>query len=278
MPLADVNGARLYYELAGEGPSVAFVHHGIVDSRVWDPQWKVFAERYRVLRYDLRGYGRSSLPGGAYADVDDLRALLRTVGMERTVVVGASMGSRVAFELALTDSDRVAALVIAPPGGYGAGVSEEIRRYAEAEEEVLERGDVDAAVELNVDFWAAGPKRTLADVEPDVARRVAEMQRQAFEIQLPADAAEDAPQAERPFPEPLGDRLAEVRSPTLVIVGDEDASVIRETADRIAAEVVGSEVVQLHATAHVPNLERPEEFNRHALGFLDRVLGPELAH
>ncbi len=278
MPLADVNGARLFYELAGEGPTVAFVHHGIADSRVWDPQWEAFAARYRVLRYDLRGFGRSSLPGGAYADVDDLRALLRAVGIERTALVAASMGSRVAFELALTDPGRVAALVIAPPGGYGAAESEEVRRYAEAEDEALNRGDVDAAVELNVDFWAAGPRRTLADVEPEVARRVAEMQRQAFEIQLPADAAEDAPQAERPFPEALSDRLAEVRSPTLVIVGDEDASVITETADRIAAEVTGAEVVELHGTAHLPNLERPEEFNRHALGFLDRVLRPELAH
>ena len=278
MPLAEVNGARLYYELAGEGPAVAFVHHGIVDCRVWDPQWEVFAERYRTLRYDLRGFGRSSLPGGAYTDVDDLRALLRTVGIERTALVGASMGSRVAFELALTDPDRVAALVIAPPGGYGAGESEEIQRYAEAEEQALEGGDVEAAVELNVDFWAAGPTRALADVAPDVTRRVAEMQRQAFEIQLPADASEDPPQTERPFREPLGDRLADVRSPTLVIVGDEDASVIRQTADRIAAEVSGSEVAELHGTAHVPNLERPEEFNRHALAFLDRVLGPELAH
>jgi pimeloyl-ACP methyl ester carboxylesterase len=278
VPLADVNGARLYYELAGEGPAVTFVHHGIVDSRVWDPQWEVFAERYRVLRYDLRGFGRSSLPGGAYTDVDDLAALLRAVGIERTALVGASMGSRVAFELALTDPDRVDALVIAPPGGYGAGDSEEIHRYAEAEEGALERGDVDAAVAVNVDFWAAGPSRGLADVEPEVARRVAEMQRQAFEIQLPADAAEDPPRPERPFPEDLGDRLAEVRSPTLVIVGDEDASVIRETADRIAAEVAGSEVVELHGAAHVPNLERPEEFNRNALAFLDRVLGPELAH
>jgi 3-oxoadipate enol-lactonase len=278
VPLADVNGARLYYELAGDGPAVVFVHHGIADSRVWDPQWEVFAERYRVLRYDLRGFGRSSLPGGAYVDVDDLGALLRAVGIERAALVAASMGSRVAFELALTDPDRVATLVIAPPGGYGAAESDEIRRYGEAEDEALERGDVEAAVELNVDFWAAGPRRALADLEPDVARRVAEMQRQAFDIQLPADSGANPPQTERPFPEPLGDRLDEVRSPTQVIVGDEDAAVIRETADRIAADVAGAELVELRNTAHVPNLERPEEFNRHALGFLDRALGSELAH
>jgi 3-oxoadipate enol-lactonase len=271
--LAEINGARLFYETAGEGPAVVFVHHGIADARVWDPQWDVFAEDYRVLRYDLRGFGRSSLPGGAYSHVGDLRALLELVGIERAALVAASMGSTVALELALTDPARVTALAIAPPGGYGAEESEEVRRYDAAEEEALDRGDVDAAVDLNVDFWAAGPRRTLAAVDADVVRRVAEMQRQAFEVQLPAFAGDEPPSAEAPFPGTVGDRLRNVRVPTLVVVGDEDASVIRETADRIAAEVAGARIEELRGTAHLPNLERPGDFNRIVLGFLGRALG-----
>src|SRR4051812_40671751 len=77
---AQVNGARLYYEAAGAGHPLVLVHAGIADCRMWDEQVDAFAEHHRVIRYDLRGFGRSDMPPGPFAHHDDLRGLLRALG------------------------------------------------------------------------------------------------------------------------------------------------------------------------------------------------------
>ena len=90
---AAVEGGQLYYEAAGSGPVLVFVHDGLMHREVWDAQFDVFAERYRVIRYDRRGYGRSPVPTAEYSDVDDLHALLQASGIKRAVLVGSSSGA-----------------------------------------------------------------------------------------------------------------------------------------------------------------------------------------
>jgi pimeloyl-ACP methyl ester carboxylesterase len=109
-----VNGTRLYYELEGSGPVVTLLHGFSLDYRMWDGQLDTFAREFRVLRYDLRGFGRS---GGAgpepYAPADDLRALLDHLDIESTAVVGLSMGGGFAIDFALAYPERTTALVAA---------------------------------------------------------------------------------------------------------------------------------------------------------------------
>src|SRR5262245_20465568 len=90
--IAEVNGAYLFYEVAGDGPAVVLIHAGIADSRMWDEQFEAFAQHFRVIRYDARGYGRSDMPTGPFAHRDDLHGLLRSLGVERTALIGLSMG------------------------------------------------------------------------------------------------------------------------------------------------------------------------------------------
>src|SRR6266540_3962879 len=95
---AKVNGTRLFYEVAGSGHPLVLIHGHILDRRMWDDQFAVFARRFRVLRYDMRGYGRSALPmGEPYHAVDDLKALLDYLGIARTYVLGLSKGGIVAI-------------------------------------------------------------------------------------------------------------------------------------------------------------------------------------
>ena len=103
----DVPNARLYYEVAGAGPAVVFVHGFTLDTRMWDDQWTVFGERYRVVRYDLRGFGRSEAEPVPYSDLDDLLALLNCLDIERAHLVGLSMGGMVLVHFALTHPRRV---------------------------------------------------------------------------------------------------------------------------------------------------------------------------
>src|ERR1044072_506255 len=89
---AEVNGTRLYYEALGRGPAVVLVHGGLVDSRLWDDQMRPLAEHFRVVRYDLRGFGKSAAPTGQYWPTEDLRALLDFLKIEKDTVVGLSLG------------------------------------------------------------------------------------------------------------------------------------------------------------------------------------------
>ena len=271
MSVADVNGARLWYEVAGEGPAVVFVHEAIGDARLWDDQWPEAFARFRALRYDLRGFGRSTLPGGPFSHTRDLRALLDHVGIDRAALVGGSVGASVCAELAIAEPERVTALVLAPPGIVGEERSDPVRRFVEAEEAAFLRRDLDEAVRLNLELWLAGPRRRLDAVDGAIVLRVTEMLRRAFEIDLDAYAREPQPRSDRLI-DRLGDRLGEIRVSTLIVVGDEDVSDDIAAADAIAEAISGARKVVIHGTAHAPNLERPDEFNRVVCGFLDDVL------
>src|SRR5215216_7930834 len=93
--MAAVNGTRIYYEAAGEGEPLVLVHAGIADSRMWEGQIAAFAERYRVIRYDLRGFGKTEMVEGPFSHHEDLRGLLDFLGVRRTHLVGCSMGGGV---------------------------------------------------------------------------------------------------------------------------------------------------------------------------------------
>jgi 3-oxoadipate enol-lactonase len=230
----------------------------------------VFAERFRVVRYDARGFGDSPLPGGPFSFVDDLRGLLDHLGLERAALVGNSLGARTALEHTLVHPERTSALVLVGAPPMGAPSSAELEAFDTEETALLEAGKLDEAVELNLRIWLAD------DAEPALRARVAEMQRRAFEVDLAAYARE-------PEPGPIGwlddppvwGRLGEVGCPTLVIVGDRDVSDMDVAADRLAAGIAGARKVVMPGAAHVPACERPEEFNRIVVEFLASVFEPQ---
>ena len=265
---ANINGAQLYYEIAGEGRPLVLLHFGLGDSRFWDDQFGVFAQRYRVVRYDARGFGRSPATTGPFYLHEDLYALLRFLGIERAALVGVSMGGGTAIGFTLTHPEMVTAL-----GPVGAGLSgfdmeptaEELALFQQAKA-AADAGDIDTANEVEVHIWVDGPNRTPEQVDPAVRERVREMNRQTVETP-------DYPEGEGPqqLDPPALERLGEIHAPTLVIIGDQDVSVIQSIADRLASQIPGARKAVMHDTAHAPNMERPEEFNRLVLEFLDAV-------
>jgi 3-oxoadipate enol-lactonase len=254
----------LYHELTGSGPQVVFLHEGIADSRMWDPQWQSFATRYRLLRCDLAGFGRTPITTLPLTNAADVISLLDELGIASASIVGASLGGRVALEVAVARPDLVAALVLVDAALPDVDWTDAVRTYGAAEDEAVERGDLDAATELNLRMWVDGPRRAAADVDPSVREAVAMMQRQALELQAPqwADLDEDL------LVPDVGERLGEVRAPTLVIVGEEDVEDMQALAQRFATEIPNARKASIAGAAHVPNLEQPEAFDRLVLGFL----------
>jgi 3-oxoadipate enol-lactonase len=241
---------------------VALIHAGIADSRMWHPQLESFAGAHRVIAPDLPGFGAT--PERETVDYRTfIRSAMDVAGMQRAAVVGTSLGGRVALELALESPERVSALVLVGPGIDGHEWSEEVRAFGEEEETALERGDLDAAVDANLRLWLAGPRRSLDDVDSEMRELVDDMQRNAFALQQNRDVMFV------PLEPPASQRLAEVSVPTLVVTGDEDVSDIHVIADKLAAEIPGARRATIADAAHLPNLERPDEFERIVLTFLD---------
>jgi 3-oxoadipate enol-lactonase len=256
--------AELHYEIAGEGPPVVLVHEAIADRRMWEPQWSTFPPLHRTVRYDMRGFGETPISPGSFSHARDLVGLLERLALGPAAIVGGSLGGRVALEVAVARPELVSALVLVDPGLPGHDWTEETQAGWAEEEAALERGDLDAAVELNLRMWVDGPGRTPADVDAEVRERVAVMQRRAFELQLPVwDEAE-----EEPLVPDLAERVTEIGVPTLIVVGEEDRPDMHAIADRLAASIPHAQRATIPATAHIPSLERPEDFDRIVLEFL----------
>jgi pimeloyl-ACP methyl ester carboxylesterase len=257
---------EIYSEVAGEGPALALVHEGICDSRMWDEQWERYAGSFRVLRLDLRGFGRTPLEPGRFAHARDLIETLERHGFDSTALIGVSLGGRVALEVGLARPELVSALVLVAPGLPGHAWSDALRAQWAKEEAAFDAGDLDAATEVSVQTWVDGPRRGPEQVDPALRARVAEMQRRAYELQR--DAAEDD---EELLVEDLLERLGDVRAPTLVLVGEEDQPDMHAIAQRLEREIPGARLATIPGTAHVPSMERPREFDELVLGFLEEA-------
>jgi pimeloyl-ACP methyl ester carboxylesterase len=234
-------------DVGAGGHPVLLLHAGVADRRMWDPVTPALSHVHRVVRADLRGFGGTPLPPGPYRDADDVAALLDHLGVPEAAVVGASFGGRVAMELATLHPDRVSSLVLLCPAFRGLEASGSVLEFGEREDALLEAGDVEGAVALNVETWL-GP-------EADAATReaLAGWQRHAFEVQLEADR-----QAEFPQPRPVPVDPADIAVPTTVVSGALDLEHFRAVADLLVERIEGAEGVRLSWAAHLPSLERPD--------------------
>ena len=165
---ADVNGTSLYYEAAGSGPPLVLTHGGALDLRMWDDQFKLFARRYRVVRYDVRGYGKSALPTQeGYRRPDDLKTLMDYLEIESAYIVGLSMGGGISIEFALAYPSATDALVPIGSGLSGYQRSDEWLGLLERRKAVSDEASVQAAR----DFWLNTYVFSPALERPDVGAR-----------------------------------------------------------------------------------------------------------
>jgi pimeloyl-ACP methyl ester carboxylesterase len=262
---AEVNGARLYYEVAGGGDPLVMVHAGIADRRMWNSQWPVLAERYTVVRYDLRGFGQSASVEGTFSHHEDLYGLLEFLGITGAVLMGCSRGGAACIDMTLEHPDRVQALILVGAGVGGVQRSGERPKQWEEAVSSFEQGDLERTAELEVQIWVDGPRRASDQVDPQIRSLVREMNLIALQnekLELGSEQALDPPAL---------NRLHELRIPTLVIVGDQDQPDVVNMADLLEQRIAGARKEVLHGTAHLPNMEQPEHFNRLVLDFLSSL-------
>ena len=244
---AKVDGAELAWSRSGEGPDVVLVHAGVADQRMWEAVVDRLHDRFSILRYDLRGFGRSDrFDAGPFSPSADLLGVLDAAGVGSAALVGASFGGFVALAAAIVAPERCGALVLLDAPLPDHAWSEEVEVFAEAEEGALEDGDLDAAVDANVRMWT-GPR-----VTPRIRGLVAGMQRRAFTLQLATPTEEVA------LDPPAHERLAAVRAPTTIAVGEHDVADFHAIASRLAREIPGATFEVIADAGHLPALEQPD--------------------
>jgi 3-oxoadipate enol-lactonase len=259
---AEVNGTRLYYEAAGTGDALVFVHGFTLDRRMWDDQFAAFAKHYRVLRYDLRGFGKSAIPGNqSYGHEDDLKHLLDYLHIDRAHVAALSLGGQIAVEFALKYPHILDRLVLVDSTLAGVAFSPEWDAITGALWEIGRTQGAAAAMQTWFEHPLFQPTRANAAVWARVAQIIGEYSGWAF---VNADPAVS------PQP-PAVTRLHEIVHPTLVIVGERDVADFQRVADLLAQGIANAQKVMLPGVGHMSNMEDPTGFNALALDFLAGV-------
>jgi pimeloyl-ACP methyl ester carboxylesterase len=235
---------------------------------MWDKQVEAFAPSYQVICYDVRGWGKSVSPPGTYSHYDDLYGLLKYLDIEQATILGISHGGKIAIDFTLVYPQMVKALVLVAPALGGYEFTDQASNQKDAAiEKAYERGDIALAIELEAQLWVDGPQRTPDQVSPEVRARALEMI--DYTYHLPED--EGTPQSLDP---PAISRLAKIKVPVQIIIGDYDVPDMLAVADLLATNVSGAEKVVMHEVAHLPCMEKPAEFNRLVLDFVVKAGKP----
>ena len=260
--LTNINGADIYYEVRGQGFPLLLLHAGIADNRMWDDQVDIFAQHYQIIRFDYRGFGQSSLPSGQFSNVEDVRSLLDFLQIQQAYVLGISFGGLIAIDFSLTYPQMVKRLILGAPSVSGVKPSERIKQFWADEDAELEKGNLEAATEVNLRLWVDGPHREPNEVDPTVRKRVGEMQLSIFQIPDPdgVDEIELSP--------PAIERLNEIEMPTLIIVGSLDLEEKLTLADRLINQIPNASKIIMPDVAHMMSMEQPDQFNAIVLNFL----------
>jgi pimeloyl-ACP methyl ester carboxylesterase len=233
----------LWYERTGSGEPVVLLHAGVVDSRIWAPVVPLLAERFDVVTYDQRAYGRSRGWDGPYSLADDLFGVMDEVGFARASLVGLSRGGRIAIDAALAQPERVAKLALVAAGLAGhplqlEATADQERRWDEADA----AGDYAAMADIDLEFWAP----VGADDEL----------RAMFHDNAVASNGDDPAVAAEP---PAAARLSELDVPTLVITADHDVPEINGLGDLLEREIPGAQRLVISKADHMVPWREPRQ-------------------
>jgi pimeloyl-ACP methyl ester carboxylesterase len=254
---AEVNGTRLYYEQMGKGRTIVLIHGGLVDSRLWDDQFREFAKRYRVIRYDLRGFGKSDSPSAQFSPIVDLHALLGFLKVEHATVIGVSLGGMIATDFALEYPRMVDALVL-----VGSALRGDKRPQDKLMSAIYQAAKHDGA-DTYVEKMMTTPLLAGVKDKPRVRARMRQMMIDSYKGLVSLD-----PRLVK-YPEAVTiGRLESVRARTLVIVGSKDHPDLLAIAEILQSKIPGAQKVLMSGASHHPNIEQPKNFNRIVVKFL----------
>ena len=264
---ASIDNAKIYYETAGKGIPLVMIHAGVADSRQWNNEFTAFAQSYQVIRYDMRGYGKSEPVEGEFSHMSDLASLLDALEIhDSAVLMGCSMGGGLAMDFALTYPARARALIMVDSGPSGLELDVATpSKFAEAEK-AFEAGNLDLVAEIETQIWFDGMDRTPEQVNPAMRGLLYQMDRLALSHEV-RQLGKRLPNS----PTPAFDRLGDLDIPVLVIVGAHDTAYILAAADYMIDKIRSAKKAIIEDAAHLPNMDQPHEFQEIVKDFLESL-------
>lgn len=259
MHLVPVPGGRLHVIDEGGGPPILLLHAGIADLRAWDSLVPLLVEAgYRAVRYDLRGFGRTTDEAVPFSHRADAIAVLDALGIGRAAFVGNSVGGMIAIETAVEHPERVAAVVALGAGlrGFEGPAPTPAEQALEAEGERIEAsGDPDAIADFDVRYWGDGPGQPEGRMPGDLRALLREMA-------LPSSDMSQDHGTPIPLDPPASQRLDALAMPVLAITGELDESTTHAVALHLAAFAPDARMVDIPGVAHMIAMEAPDEVAR----------------
>lgn len=257
----NLKGAKLFYEDRGDKFPIVFIHGLGIDHRMWQAQIAYFSKHFRVIAYDVRGFGKSTFEKSPEAHVaaDDLKALLEHLGLVKAHIVGLSMGGNIALSFAQKYPNKVEKLVV---------VSSDIQGFDNYTDElkavfgdVFQTGAKEGALKAKLK-WAKNPLLQPYNNTPEIESLMATMLKEYSGVHFTNPHL--LPGANPPTIE----RLSEIKADTLIVVGDKDQEDFHRMADLMLEEIPKSRKLVIPQAGHLPNLEQSEDFNRDLLDYL----------
>ena len=264
-----IDGGQLYYERKGAGPALVLVHSGWLDSRMWDPQFETFSRRYTVIRYDVRGYGRSTKAGTGYRDAIDLKDVLDHIGIESAVVLGNSNGARIASEFVAGYPGRARGLVLVGGGPADLDPTPEeeasfLDTFGDRGERILtlaSEGKIDEAVSAMLLAWAPQVQGEAKDYLRKIARDNCSQ----------LVALSSGKSLNQPPGYPVAEGLRTMGIPMLSLCGEHDHPALAMMMGRFAQQVPSAKYLLVPGGDDTLNYSAPQEFDRLVFEFLDQV-------
>ncbi len=254
---APIEGGQLYYEEVGSGPTLVFIHGFSLDLRMWDDQFDLFSDKFRVIRYDLRGFGKSSEVGReSYSHLEDLESLLKYLKIEKASLIGLSMGGRVAVDFAINYPEMTSSIVPVDSILHGFG-------FKKWDTSAVWIKGAQSGPEAAKAMWLEDPLFAPAQRKKAVAARLNQI------VQDYSGWHFVNPNPWRSLAPATIQQLHKIACPTLVIVGEEDLDDFHEIASVLEERIPGAKKEMLPAAGHMSNMENPEAFNQILREFLN---------
>ena len=245
----EIAGSKIYYEECGAGPNIVLLHDGLLHAVTWDESWIALCEKFHVLRYDRRGYGRSDVPKAKFSPTEDLQQVMTQANMRRAVMVGNSSGGALAIDFALAHPECVDALFLVGPVVHGMGTTDHFEQRGERNQAPLKQDDAKAAA-LN---WANDPY--LIAKGHDLARK------KFYDalVRFPQNLSYNG-QFEIRSPSPALRHLGEIHVPVFILVGEFDIPDVHAHCGAIEAGVPWAQRDIVNGDGHLIQLEDPQAF------------------
>ena len=263
-----VDGFKIYYEERGSGPAIVLLHDGLLHSVSWDEVWQPLATKYRVIRYDRRGYGRSDPAASSFSPTDDMAKLLAHLKVEHAVIVGSSSGGALAIDFAITHPEKVDGLFLIGPILHGLQFSDEFQARSNRNNEPMERDDVRAMARN----WSED-KFLIAGANDKARRKLYE------ELIANGNKLKNYdPGLEEKLSPPASERLSEIKAPTVILIGEDDIADVKLHCAAINAGIAASEHIVVKEAGHLIQLEKPDEVVKRLENFAERCARNRSGH